>query len=90
MSTGHTVTYTKYGHTLKSTLYGTVTEDRIAKAKAELAHRAEQLYAPVAEEPVRPAYRKPRRTDDPLMESDWEFEDDEDDFGDDEDDTLGG
>lgn len=46
MSTGHKVTYSKYGRTLTSVLYGVVTEERIAAAKSELAHRMEQLFAP--------------------------------------------
>lgn len=51
---GHTVTHTKFGHTLTATLYGEVTEKRIAAAKAELAHRAEQLYT--TDKPAAPVY----------------------------------
>lgn len=76
-SSSHTVTYSKYGHTLTSTLYGEVTDARITAAKNQLAHRAEQLYAPVEEESQK-FYTSRRPKQDPLyMDTDWEFEDDE-------------
>lgn len=82
-SSSHTVTYSKYGHTLTSTLYGEVTNVRITAAKNELAHRAEQLFAPEAPEPQK-FYSTRRPKQDPLyMDSEWEFEDENDDDEDD-------
>ena len=81
---GYVVTYTKQGHTLKSTLYGEVTPERIATAKAELAHRADQLFTVEKAAPAA-AYRPRRASSESYHNPEWEYEaddefDDEDDL----------
>jgi hypothetical protein len=80
---GYVVTYLKQGHTLKSILYGEVTPERIAAAKAELAHRADQLFTVETAAPAT-AYRPRRSSSESYHNPEWE--DDTDDDFDDEDD----
>lgn len=65
--TPHTVTYTKYGATLKCTLYGDVTPQQLDEAKAVLAARIEQLHGT----PAAPV-EAPRRR--PSSRNDWDDE----------------
>lgn len=86
-SSSHTVTFSKYGHTLTSTLYGDVTDALITAAKNELAHRAEQLYAPAAPEPQKFYTTRRPKHDGLYMEAEWDFDDE---LIEDDDDSLGG
>jgi len=70
---GYVVTHTKQGHTLQCTLYGSVTPERIAAAKTELAHRADQLFT-VAPPPASETYRTRTAS---YRDSDWDYDDDE-------------
>jgi len=76
-TTGYTVTYTKHGRKLTSTLYGTITPDRIERAKAELAHRADQLYSVSKPEPIQP-HRGWRGNVEPEWDDVDEFDDRDD------------
>lgn len=81
---GYVVTYTtKQGRTMKAILYGPVTPERIAAAKAELVHRAEQLFWIEAPTPAKD-YRSRRASSEQYHPREWEYdefdEDDEDDL----------
>ena len=75
---GYVVTYTKQGHTLKSTLYGEVTPERIAAAKTELAHRADQLYTVETPAPTFASRSRRSASAESYHNPEWEYEADDD------------
>lgn len=72
---------TKQGRTMKATLYGTITPERIAAANAELAHRAEQLFWVETPAAVKEYRGRQASSSDRYPTSEWEY----DEFDDDED-----